>query len=152
MSTCLHVNKNGTACGNKNLLGSDFCYLKSHYPDPELYQNIYEKLYKNYLAQTIDHNLFTVTDVIGDGACLYRCFTVHLLKNLELLAKVNQDVYLDFFKMINEYFQLKLEDNTIEIKEWTSDEYQAQIKDIINKKMLETNYLFVNKLAKYIQF
>ena len=151
MTTCLHFNKNGSACGNKKLTGSNYCYLKSHYPSLEDYEEISKKIYQHYLTKTIDHNIYTVTDVIGDGACLYRCFALHLLKNLDLLAKVNEEVYLDYMKMINQYFKLKLEDDNIEIKNWSSEEYQIKIQDIIKQKMLETNYLFVNKLSKYLQ-
>lgn len=151
MATCLHLNKNGTNCGNKKIFGSEYCYLKSHYPNTEIYENTIESHYQNFVSQTLEHNDFTVTDVIGDGACLYRCFVVYLLKNLHLLVEHNQEIYLEFFQMINEYFQLKLENNNLQITNWTSEEYQSKIKEIIEQKMVETNYLIVNKLAKYLQ-
>jgi len=149
--TCQHVSKNGFYCGNNSLISSKYCYLKSHHPNIQEYEKLKAELYQNYLNQTQDHINFTVKDVIGDGACLYRCFTVHLLKNLKLVAEVNQEIYAEFLNLINVFFKLKLENSEIEVESWNNDEYQDKIANIINQKSLETNYYFVNKLAKYLQ-
>jgi len=151
MTTCLHISKSGITCDNKKILGTNFCYLKSHHSNQKEYQDCVETLYQNYVSQTIDSKNFQVIDVIGDGACLYRCFTVHLLKNLKTLSKTNHEIYSDFMEITNEFFQLKMENNTVKIDDWSQEEYQSKIQEIIEQKMLETNYMFVNKLAKYLQ-
>ena len=151
MSTCLFVNRNGIPCSNHNILNTEYCHLKSHHPDLVKYQECLEKLYQIYYDKTVDHNNFIIKDVVGDGACLYRCFIVHLLKNLPHLMNINPEVYIDFMKVLNGFFQLSLEDSGIDIEKWTSFEYQTKINQIVDKKMLETNYLLVNKLARYIQ-
>lgn len=151
MGKCQHVNKNGTKCGNKILPNSKYCYLKSHYPDTDQYLDIVDKLYQDYLARTIDHQLFTIKDVIGDGACLYRCLTIHLLKNLDQLVKIKPDIYTEIVKTLNEFFQLQMEDSAIQIENWSTEQYHEKISDIIDCKLLETNYYLVNKIAKYVQ-
>jgi hypothetical protein len=152
MSTCLHISKGGINCDNKKILGTNFCYLKSHHTNQKEYQNCVETLYQNFISQTIDSKDFQVSDVIGDGACLYRCFTIHLLKNLNLLEKRNNEIYTKFMEVTNFFLKLRLGKNDFKISDISSVEYQAQIDDIVEQKMVESNYMFINELAKYLQF
>jgi len=149
--TCNHNGRNNIKCQNLRLGDTMFCYLKSHHPDATVYQKTVDKQYQNYLANTIDHSNFSIQDVVGDGACLYRCFVVHLLYNLSSLKEVDKAFYDDLLNNLNEFFRLKLLDPSIQVESWDENTYKIHIKDLIEQRMIEVNYLFINKLAKMMQ-
>jgi len=148
--TCNHIGRNNNKCKNYRLGESMFCYLKSHHSDADAYEKIIEKQYQNYITNTIDHSHFTLKDVVGDGACLYRCFVIYLLYNLQNLVEVNKPMYEILSKNVNEFFQLKF-NSSIDIINMHPDQYKTFIDEIFDNRMIEVNYLFINKLAKIIQ-
>lgn len=60
-------------CKNNAIKGSDYCHLKSHHPTTAEYEIAVSKLVDGHLSTTVDPRMFRIYDVVGDGACMYRC-------------------------------------------------------------------------------
>ena len=67
-------------CKNEAMRGSGYCHLKKHHPTPAEYEIAVAKLYDHFESTTLDPRGFEIIDVLGDGACMYRCM-VQMLHN-----------------------------------------------------------------------
>jgi hypothetical protein len=70
-------------CKNIQVNGSDYCYCKSHYPNIESYQKVYDENLQIYMNDSINIDDFIVQETDPDGSCMYQSLVYSLFKNQE---------------------------------------------------------------------
>lgn len=94
---CNFTNPNGTKCIKTRIMGSCNCYLKSHYPNSNIYAQTISNISSAFSLVSISKDKFKIYNVDRDGACMYHCF-----------AKFLFNFILDFKELpiINEYIDI----------------------------------------------
>ncbi len=70
-------------CKNIQVNGSDYCHCKTHYPNIESYQKVYDENLQLFLDDSIDMNDFMIQETDPDGSCMYQSLVYYLLENQE---------------------------------------------------------------------
>lgn len=96
---CKFIFKNNKNCNNKIIENSDFCHIKSHHNDLQIYNNIINYLKFQFEFSTLSLNNFIFYDVTADGACAYRCMG-RLLSEIKDFTITDDSDYMDELKRL----------------------------------------------------
>ena len=95
MSMCNFISAKGQKCKIRSLECSNFCHKVSHYIDKDDYEKVTKAIINNFEKNTKVFDKSSIIDVISDGACLYYCMGIYLLKNSkDILKKINTSCYI----------------------------------------------------------
>jgi len=109
--SCHFVFKNGKQCTNNKLDYSNFCHLLAHHPSQEEYDFCYELNLNNFTNERELASNYTVIDVEGDGACLFRCLSncifINSSRDLNLvIEKFEETGCFDYPNFLDDFIEI----------------------------------------------
>ena len=84
---CEYISKNNIKCNNTVIGNLNFCHMKKHHTDKELYNDYLKKEENKFNSKTIPRDKFTIIDVPRDGACLFTSISNFIIDNLQYFEK-----------------------------------------------------------------
>lgn len=142
--------KNDTLCKNKVIGSLKYCHLLKHNKDRDRYNQELERFYDLFLKSTQSIEDFEIYDVLGDGACLYRCFARLFLCTSNLKIDLESD-YVDELLNMKKcelmgymYQPQKLKD--IVLDEYTEEKMAYLLQQIIREWIMENRDMRIEHL------
>ena len=159
MSKCRFLLKNSKECGKKCIGNLDFCHLKKHHNDREKYENEIERLKNEFDSVTFDRNTFKIELIDRDGACMFKCMAIYLMKNLEKFSGIVPDIYnqikaimdsdVDKEDSVSELVQLTLKDWVLENKDYIFPKFDMTVAELIPLVHGEEGIVTLEDYEKY---
>ena len=82
---CQYISKNNVRCKHKTIGNLNFCYMKRHHKNKDLYEKYKNKEEEKFNNKSILKNNFQIVNVSRDGACLFSSIANFINENLENL-------------------------------------------------------------------
>ena len=141
MTTCNYISSSGQKCKTRSLEYSNFCHKVSHNIDKDNFDKVKKNILHKFNNSTTDFSKSKIIDVISDGACLYYCMAIYLIKNNKNLNN------LDFFNFVSnnsDIYSLLSDkfDEDFQIETINSDDF---IELAINIQSILSKWLYSNK-------
>jgi hypothetical protein len=120
---CQYRFKNDTQCKNTVMGTLKYCHLLKHHKDRDRHNQEQERLHTLYKDSTQSVQDFEIYDVLGDGACLYRCFARLLLCTSKLKIDLESD-YVDELLIMKKCLLIGYTEQSLKLKDINLNKYE----------------------------
>jgi hypothetical protein len=149
-------------CKNDCLGKLNFCYLKNHNIDKDLYNQEIVNIKNEFNQRTLQKTQFKIQKIERDGACMFKCMAKFIIKNLEQYSEKLPDLYgliksimessehiSDKEEDISELIQLSIKDWVISNPDYFFTKFNMSIRQLIPIVHGEEGIITIDDYGKY---
>ena len=149
-------------CKNNCLGNLNFCYLKKHNIDRDLYNKEITNIKNNFNKNTLPKTQFKIHKIERDGACMFKCMAKFIIKNLkqynekipdlcgliESIMKSSEHI-LDKEEEVSELIQLSIKDWIVSNPNYYFSKFNMSLRELIPIFHGEEEIITIDDYAKY---